>query len=118
MWKDQFRTTTMNIIRWPEIRKRNRGVLDMPARPSPAPRTIPEYLARLLAFPQGKVAGMLFPWIWIDSVNGEVLKLLVRELPVARKLGNIKVDIIFNPVRQSLLEKPWHLIDYLRNMIR
>src|SRR5439155_4331056 len=49
MWKDQLRATTMNIIRWPEIRQRDRGILHVPARPSSSPGAIPEYLARLLA---------------------------------------------------------------------
>src|SRR2546427_13142660 len=73
MRKDKIRTTTMNIIRWPKIRKCNRSVLDMPSRPSLSPRTVPEYLARLLALPQCKVSRMLLARIRVDPVNSQVL---------------------------------------------
>src|SRR5207249_6782652 len=118
MWKDQFRTTTMNIIRWPEIRQCNRGILHVPARPSFSPRAIPEYLARFLALPQRKIARMLFPRIWIHPVNCQVLKLLVGKFPIAWKLGNVKVDITLNSVRETLLEQSCDLVDDLGNMIR
>src|SRR5213593_1650639 len=118
MRKDQLRTATMNIIRRPKIRQGNRGVLDVPAWPSLSPRTVPEYLARLLALPQRKIARMLFPRIRIHPVNRQVLKLLVRKFPVAWKLGNIKVDITLNLVSQTLLEKSCDLIDDLGNVIR
>src|SRR6266852_3321098 len=118
MWKDQLRTATVNIIRWPKVRQRNRSVLDMPARPSLSPRTIPEYLARLLTLPEREIARVLLSRIRINPVNRQILKLLVRKLPVAWKLGNIKVDITLNPVPQTFLEKSGDLIDDLGNMIR
>src|SRR6266568_7144920 len=73
MRKDEIRTTTMNIIRWPNIRQRNRSILDMPSRPPLSPRTIPEYLARFLALPQSKVSRMLLARIRVNSVNRQVL---------------------------------------------
>src|SRR5712692_6765095 len=59
MRKDEIRTTTMNIVHWPKVRQGNRSIFDVPARPSLSPRTVPEYLSRLLALPQCKVAWML-----------------------------------------------------------
>src|SRR5437667_8350684 len=59
MRKDQLRTTTMNVIGWPEICQCNRGGLDMPAGPSISPRAIPEYLTRFLATPLPRISRAL-----------------------------------------------------------
>src|SRR5207249_8698892 len=106
------------LFRSPEIRQRDRGILYVPAWTSSFPRTVPEYLARLLALPQRKIPRMLFPRIRIHPVNRQVLKLLVGKFPVAWKLGDVKVDITLNLVSQTLLEKSCDLIDDLGNMIR
>src|SRR5438309_2119162 len=108
----------MHIIPWPKIRQSNRSILDVPARPSPAPRTLPEYLAGFLALPQSKVSRMLLPWIRINPVNPKILQFLVREFPVAWKLGKVEIDIIINSVSDSLLQKSSDLVDNLRKMIR
>src|SRR5437899_7586540 len=108
----------MHIIPWHKIRQSNRSILDVPARPSPAPRTLPEYLAGLLALPQSKVSRMLLPRIRINPVNPKILKFLVREFPVAWKLGKVEKDIVINSVSHSLLQKSCDLVDNLRNMIR
>ena len=118
MWKDQLRPTTMNIIRWPEVRQRDRGILYVPAWSSFSPRTVPEYLARFVALPQCKISRMLFPRIGINPVNPQIFKLLVGKFPIAWKLRNIKVDITVNSVRETLLEQSCDLVDDLGNMIR
>src|SRR6267143_2141005 len=118
MRKDQLRTSTMHIVRRPKVRQGNRSIFDVPARPSSSPRTVPEYLSRLLALPQCEVPWMLLSRVRVHPVNRQVLLLLVRELSITRKPGNVKVDITINPVCQSFLEKSCDLVDDLGNMIR
>src|SRR6266852_5297556 len=108
----------MYIVPGAKIRQSYRSILDVPARPSLSPRTLPEYLARLLALPQSKVSRMLLPRIRINPVNRKILKLLMREFSVARKLGNVEINISIHPVSHSLLQKSSDLIDNLGNMIR
>ena len=82
------------------------------------PRDWPGRLARLAAFPQGKIHRMTFALIHIDPCTGlEVFQLALRKAPVVRILVDLEVHVAVDGIGQALLDQPVRDLDDLGNVL-
>src|SRR4030095_2782032 len=83
MREDQVLAAPVQVERRAEIFHGHRRALDVPARPSRAPRTLPRGLARLRALPEGEIARIALALVDLDASAGEQLVEILPGDPTA-----------------------------------
>ena len=118
MRKDQVHPAAMQIDLLAQVSNRHRRALDVPARPSGPPRTLPLRLARFRPLPQGEIHGVLFLHPNVRRLRRDhVLQCSTRQLPVTRHLTNAVVHVAARRIRHPLLNQPVDQIDHLRDLL-
>src|SRR5207245_3303832 len=102
------------------VTDRDRGVLDVPSRPTLSPRTVPCRFPRLLGPPEDKVPGVALPLLDRDAGPGTArLNLLSAQPTPARERRRAVVDAsVLRAVGMALVHQALNLLDALRNVVR
>src|SRR5438093_4198487 len=103
MGKDEISTATMDIVRRSKVSDRHRGVLNVPAGPALAPRTVPSDLTRLLTLPEHKIGRVPLQRVRINPMNNQVFDPLSRQLSITWELCHFK-DLVVHRVDPNPLK--------------
>src|SRR5205823_4743557 len=98
--EDQVEPAAVDLERRPEVFLRHRRTLDVPPRPTVAPRRLPRgVLALLVPLPEREVAGVTLPRGLLVLLGRVARRLLVAvaagELAVVREARHAEVDVAF-----------------------
>src|SRR5262249_10133833 len=101
--EDEVLAATVQVERLAEGLRRHRGALEVPARTSRSPRTLPERLARLHALPEREIERLALPsLVDLDPGAGdELVELPLRELAVAGDLADRAIDVAVRRVGEA-----------------
>src|SRR3989475_11911360 len=118
MGKDEIRTATMDVVRRTKVSDRHRSVLNVPAGPTLAPRTIPRDFTRLLTLPEHKIGRVPLQRVRINPMNNQVFDPLSRQLAITRELCDVKGNApAINSITEPFLEKSLNLAADLGQML-
>ena len=93
MREHEIEATAMNIERLAKQRFTHRGTLDVPARPSRSPGTVPTRLSFLGSLPESEVGGVAFP-------IGRLATFALKRLP--RTVGQLAVFLVFGDIEKDI----------------
>ena len=98
MWEDEIEAAAVDPELRPQVLRRHRGALDVPARPAATPRRVPRrVLARLVRFPEREVARVLLARVRL--LLFDLVGSLAGEAAVVRERRNPVVDVAVRLVR-------------------
>src|SRR5579872_6056720 len=119
MGKDIIDTTCMHVKLLAKVLDRHGTTLDVPARKATSPWAIPCHLAPWFrGLPQGKVLWIMAVGIYpLAYTRQHVFKLIARELPIARKTLDIKVDKPIDLVGNALCQQALDNRNHFWNML-
>src|SRR2546427_2576356 len=119
MGKDEISTAAMDVVRRSKVSDRHRGVLNVPAGPALAPRTVPRDLTRLLTLPKHKISRVPLQRVRINPMNTQVFDPLSRQFAITGELCDVKVNVpAINSISEPFLDQSLNLTDDLGYMIR
>ena len=117
--EDQVHPAAVQVNLFSQVANRHRRALNVPARPTRPPRTLPLRLTRLRPFPQGEVHRVFFLDPDIRRLRRDhVIQRTPRQLPVARHLPHPEIHIAAGRIRHPLLDQSTDQIQHLRDLFR
>ena len=118
--EQEFGGSAVKVVLGSEVTDRDRGVLDVPSRPTLSPRTVPCRFPRLLRPPEDKVPGVALPLLDRDAGPGpERLDLLSAQPAPARERRRVVVDAsVVREVGVALFHQALNLLDDLGDVVR
>ena len=120
MHRNMIHSAAVNIHPLAQVFHRHCRALNMPAGEAHTERRIPLHnLIRILALrkPQDEVRLITLVFILVHTRFFVVVQLQPCEVPVARKLCHIKVDVALRFIREALLQKRGYKVNHLGYML-
>ena len=113
--EDEVDAAAVDVELRAQVERGHRRALQVPARPSPAPRRRPRRLARLGGLPQREVAGIALAE-GLGLALHDVVEPLAGQRAVAGEGPHVEVDVAARGVGVPGVDQPLHELDHLRDV--